>query len=319
MESKVAVLLSTYNGEMFLEQLLDSIIHQSYNNYVIYIRDDGSTDRTKEIINRYKLNNEKKILIMEDELGNIGFTNSFIKLVEFADADYYFFCDQDDIWHVNKISVLTKKIKEAERLYQNIPILTASDLEVIDKSNRLLYHSFLKLSKFNMNYINYVKFRNFFPGCCMCFNQLSKKLLIEYMNINNFSAPFYHDSLLFLLTSLFGKILLDEQKLIKYRINDYNTIGLGKRKPTPVIILLKDFAKYIFRNKEYRKIKLELYFKQVDFLSNKMDKKLLKKFELFTADELDTLSYFKRKKWYFKHFYNNYEYFLHRLFTLLLI
>ena len=93
-DKKVAVLLSTYNGEKYLREQLDSIENQTYKNIQIVIRDDGSHDNTVEIINEYskKYGNVKFI-----HGKNKGFIKSFFKLLEYSDADYFAYADQDDI------------------------------------------------------------------------------------------------------------------------------------------------------------------------------------------------------------------------------
>ena len=106
MEKKVAILLSTYNGEKYIEELINSIFSQTYNNITIVIRDDGSSDSTVQIIKSIKEKNDtnKKIIILEDNEGNIGFANSFkILIKESKGFDYYALCDQDDFWLPEKI------------------------------------------------------------------------------------------------------------------------------------------------------------------------------------------------------------------------
>ena len=98
---KVQILMSTYNGEMFLEKQLDSILAQNYPIELL-IRDDGSSDRTVEIIKRYQKKN-KNICLVEGH--NLGVISSFFELFRIADesADYFALADQDDIWFPNKV------------------------------------------------------------------------------------------------------------------------------------------------------------------------------------------------------------------------
>ena len=81
----LAILLSTYNGELFLSQQLDSILLQTHNDYSIWVRDDGSTDSTKEIIEKYKtLYPDKFNLVDWESSQNLGFAASFIRLLDTA-------------------------------------------------------------------------------------------------------------------------------------------------------------------------------------------------------------------------------------------
>ena len=91
--SKIAILLSSYNGEKYIEQQIDSLLSQKYKNIDIIVRDDGSKDGTIEILKKYK--NKIKLIIGE----NIGVISSFNELIMYvSDYDFYVFCYQDVIW-----------------------------------------------------------------------------------------------------------------------------------------------------------------------------------------------------------------------------
>ena len=94
---KVNIVLSTYNGEKFLSEQIESIQAQTFTDWQLLIRDDGSTDKTLDIITAYTLKDERIHWIDEDERKNLGVINSFYKLIKHDVADYYFFCDQDDV------------------------------------------------------------------------------------------------------------------------------------------------------------------------------------------------------------------------------
>ena len=93
--------MSTYNGEAFVAEQLESIINQTYKNIEIVIRDDGSSDNTVGIIKEYqkKYNNIKLY-----EGKNVGFVKSFFELLSLAKADYYSYADQDDVWIDNNLN-----------------------------------------------------------------------------------------------------------------------------------------------------------------------------------------------------------------------
>lgn len=104
---RVNIILTTYNGERYLSVLLDSLLAQTYENIAVYIRDDGSTDRTLEILEQYEQKSEKHVAIhiLRDSLGNLGYVKNFIyTLQQSGNADYYAFCDQDDYWLPDKIT-----------------------------------------------------------------------------------------------------------------------------------------------------------------------------------------------------------------------
>lgn len=114
----VAILLSTYNGAKYIRQQIESILHQTYDNITLIIRDDGSTDETIAIVRELISENtsKKQIMILEDEAGNVGFAESFKRLVVNADGyDYYAFCDQDDCWAKDKVEKAVKKLSKHEK------------------------------------------------------------------------------------------------------------------------------------------------------------------------------------------------------------
>ena len=98
---KVNILLSTYNGEKFIKQQIESLLAQTYENIAIHVRDDGSTDGTIGLLNQYS-GNPKVHLYFGD---NLGYRKSFAWLLSnCCDADFYAYCDQDDVWMPDKIS-----------------------------------------------------------------------------------------------------------------------------------------------------------------------------------------------------------------------
>lgn len=96
MKKRVCILISTYNGEKYIGEQIDSILKQTFDNWILVIRDDGSLDNTKEILVKYAQVDERINVIPGD---NVGFEKSFFELLRCApSADYYAFADQDDIW-----------------------------------------------------------------------------------------------------------------------------------------------------------------------------------------------------------------------------
>ena len=140
--SKILILLSTYNGEKYLKVQLDSLFSQSYKNFKLIARDDGSSDKTLEILKYYDIE-----LLSSNE--NIGVKSSFETLLKYAfensDADYFMFCDQDDVWNQDKVELTFQKMYEMEELYKNTPILVHTDLEVVDENLHTINPSFMKL------------------------------------------------------------------------------------------------------------------------------------------------------------------------------
>ena len=136
----VNVLLSTYNGARYIQQQLDSLFAQTYANMTIYIRDDGSTDNTLSLIIPYLSRKEKQIILLDNrEKLNIGYMKSFwLLLKESGDADYYAFCDQDDVWLPDKIEAGVRALSKKD---PSIPLLFSSSFDYY-AFNSTVYASF---------------------------------------------------------------------------------------------------------------------------------------------------------------------------------
>ncbi|MFN3163396.1 MAG: glycosyltransferase, partial [Pseudohongiellaceae bacterium] len=109
----IVILLSTYNGEQYLKEQLDSLFGQSYREFILLVRDDGSSDGTENILADYAIRYPEKMRIVRDEAGNLGASGSFSWLMQYAleqraelklDSLYLMFCDQDDTWYEDKIA-----------------------------------------------------------------------------------------------------------------------------------------------------------------------------------------------------------------------
>lgn len=287
------ILLSTYNGSRYLSSQLDSILNQSYQDFQIIIRDDGSQDDTKQILEYYQKKHPDKIKLINDSLGNIGVAKSFRELMKNSKSEFYLFADQDDIWHNNKLELLLSIAKTKST--SEIPYLIFSNMIMFyENSNKSA--DFFKKYKISDKKVTNGLFQGAISGCLMLFNHSLKSKCIEI----NDSSPNLHDWDVIMTAYMFGKIDLVDDVLIKHRIHNNNAVGEGGKKN--FMILLKDFAKYSLQSANYRKIVLEPYFKYLDGITNKVDKNLLLKKELLNEKELSKMNYFNRKKWFIKHF-----------------
>ncbi|MCD7824539.1 MAG: glycosyltransferase [Clostridiaceae bacterium] len=128
---QVNILLSAYNGETYLEEQVKSIIRQTYTNWKLYIRDDGSSDNTVAVLERLRAKYPDKIVYWRGE--NIGFGKSFLELLEKAEeGDYWAFCDQDDVWLPDKLFWAIEWLEQHES--REIPILFHSAFTNTDEA-----------------------------------------------------------------------------------------------------------------------------------------------------------------------------------------
>ena len=189
------ILLAAYNGAKFIRQQIDSIRNQTYTNWRLLIRDDGSNDGTVEIVREYCEMDDRIELILNDTERHGAFLN-FWQLIDIAyhgeDYDYYFFSDQDDIWEPNKIE---RMVEFAEEQNEQIPMLFYSDMKIIDGANNI------KLAGLNEvmgigQISGYTEFYSggYFWGCCIMLNAQLFKLIPPMEASNRYIDIMSHDN-----------------------------------------------------------------------------------------------------------------------------
>jgi len=261
---RLAILLSTYNGEKYLEEQIESILQQSFSNFDIYIRDDGSTDSTISIIQEYT---QQYSNIHFFKGLNLGAAMSFMDLVKEVDSDYYMFCDQDDVWLQNKIEKSISKINQIEKKSEGA-VLVFSDAKIVDEKLNLVDNSFWNYNKtYPKILLSNPKFINVFnctPGCTMIFNNELKKYLTDYDE-----DILMHDWYIMIKALQKGIVSCVNESLMLYRQHSNNTIGANK-------VSVKILANKIFL---FPKI-LKEQIKTFKFVSKYTDVKLLTYYSL---------------------------------------
>ena len=114
---KVNILMSTYNGEKFVAEQIESIQKQTFQDWNLIIRDDGSKDETVQIVEHFA-SEDHRIKVIKSK--NVGVIQSFYQLVKADSADFYFFADQDDYWLPEKLEII---LAEAETHDNNVPTM----------------------------------------------------------------------------------------------------------------------------------------------------------------------------------------------------
>ncbi len=215
----ISILISTYNGQRYLKEQLDSLFSQTYKNIEIIVRDDGSSDNTLDILNSYDVN----IL----EVGeNIGVKRSFSILLEHAlkntASDYFMFCDQDDVWENDKIEKTFIRMQKFENEFLGTPILIHTDLQVVDEKLNILDNSFMNYQNIEAkkNKLNDLLLQNIITGCTIMINRKLAELALPIPN-----DCMMHDWWLGLVSSQFGKIDYINESTLKYRQHSSNSIG----------------------------------------------------------------------------------------------
>lgn len=213
---KVSVVMTTYNGSRFLTQMLESLYSQTRKIDELLIFDDQSTDETvkivKEFIEVHKLNSWK-IIVNEK---NMGWEQNFVNALEAATGDIIFPCDQDDIWHKDKIEKMATAFEENNDIW-----LLVSGYHAFSEyggkmaiQNPVRTISTDKISKvvFDEKYYQILR-----PGCTMAFR---RELLVPFLENWVFGTP--HDAVLWTVAMLLNKNYLYNETFIEYRRHDNN-------------------------------------------------------------------------------------------------
>ena len=208
-----AILLSTYNGEKYLKELLDSLLAQRDIEASIVVRDDGSDDNTPMILKEY----EKKYSNISVTFGeNIGFANSFWWLLQNAgDFDYYAFCDQDDVWLPDKLSRAVAILEKSDR---KKPLLYTSNVVPVDDEMELLSKNSFRENRVLDVYESFQ--RSILPGCTFVFNNIARNIAKIYNGYMEF-----HDWCLYTIVNVFGIVVFDRKSKIMYRVHEDNVVG----------------------------------------------------------------------------------------------
>lgn len=218
-EKKIEILLATYNGEKYLNEQIDSIINQTYTNWKLLIRDDGSEDRTLEILKEYEKRDER-ISILRDNKGNLGFVKNFEELLKNSSEEFIMFSDQDDYWLENKIEKYIGVLENLDVEKLKKPLLIHSNSFVCDKKLNILKKNFVD-SKVALQYGgNRYFFAYFVQGSTTLINRKLIDLGLPFLK-----SVTLHDRYFHLLVEFFGNRIFIDESLIKYRQHRNNEIG----------------------------------------------------------------------------------------------
>ncbi|HFU3730006.1 TPA: glycosyltransferase family 2 protein [Streptococcus suis] len=221
---KVNILMSTYNGQQFLAEQIRSIQDQTYTDWTLLVRDDGSSDKTREILQDFASKDSRIRLIDVEETENLGVIKSFHRLVHYEQADYYFFSDQDDVWLPDKLAV---SLQEAQSYQTDQPLMVYMDLTVVDQDLQIMTESMIRSQSHHANtQLVQELTENTVTGGVSMINHSLASLWTKTEDI------IMHDWYLALLASAFGKLVFIDKAGELYRQHADNVLGartLSKR------------------------------------------------------------------------------------------
>lgn len=211
---KLCVLLSTYNGERYLKAQLESLLHQTLPGAEILARDDGSRDGTCAILRAYAEKGALRWYAGE----NLGPARSFWKLIQDAgEADFYAFCDQDDVWDADKLETAVRALAGSD---SEKPALYCGDVRVADEKLRVVAEHMVRPAPADYPH---ALLKNLAPGCTYVFNRAARELLRRY-DADSLGIEL-HDWTAYQLAACFGSVVYDPTPHMRYRQHGDNAIG----------------------------------------------------------------------------------------------
>lgn len=240
------ILLSSYNGEKYIRIQLDSLLAQTYQDFKVLIRDDGSLDKTREILEEYTQRDSR---ITWYGLENLGVVESFFDLIKCADltCDYFAFADQDDEW-------LPEKLEKAINVLQTNglaePMLYCSDKIIVDEKLRPLDVQVARNIR-KPSFGNAIV-QGICTGCTAVWNRKLMGVLAGHMP-RRIENVVMHDWWLYMAASCLGSVYYDEHAYIRYRQHQNNKIGAMITKRQLLFYRMKQLKKP--RGEIYRQVK----------------------------------------------------------------
>lgn len=257
----IDILMATYNGGKFIREQLDSIFWQTFQDFRLIVRDDGSTDDTVAIVEEYSQKNPGRIEIVHDEVVCKSATKNFFELLKHAEADYVMFCDQDDVWMKYKIQITLDYMKATESRNPGKPVLIFTGLQVVDAELRSMDLLFgLQGAPEKLYTFRELLAANCAAGCTQMLNREA------YENLGSFEEGItLHDWWTMLYALGFGVVERVPMALILYRQHSGNVMS-AKPKGVKLSKRILQYTKHPFelasKTNAERRTTIEIFHKR---------------------------------------------------------
>jgi glycosyltransferase involved in cell wall biosynthesis len=224
MENRVDILLAAYNGARFLAEQIESLFAQTHHPFRLLVRDDGSSDGTPALLAEHAAQRPDAIVLVDPAGPHLGASGSFARLLEYSDAPYVMFCDQDDVWLPGKIALLLDHMRAFEaQLPSQTPILVHSDLTVVDESLHVRQRSFWRSQRLDPCggvALNRLLVENVVAGCAAMLNRPLARQCVPIP-----PSAVMHDWWIALVAAALGRIEHIPEATMLYRQHAANRVG----------------------------------------------------------------------------------------------
>jgi glycosyltransferase involved in cell wall biosynthesis len=220
----VDVVVATYNGARYLDEQFESVLAQTHPHWRVIARDDGSSDRTPDLLAAWQQRYPDRFRIVQDNHTNLGAAQNFSVLLSHTTAPYVALCDQDDVWLPHKLEdTLTRMYSDEARYSPSTPLLVHTDLEVVDTEMKHLAPSLWGLQYLDPNHeteLSRLLTQNVVTGCTALLN----RALVDRVGPIPI-AVIMHDWWIALTAASLGHVSHLDESTVRYRQHHHNDIG----------------------------------------------------------------------------------------------
>lgn len=267
----IAILLATYNGENYIKEQIESILAQTLKDWKLYIHDDGSKDKTMEVVELYAKQYPDQIVVV-DGAPTGGAKSNFFYLFHQVEAPFYMCCDQDDVWLPEKIEITKREMDNLIRDDEDKPALVFTELCVVDGKLEVIAENMRDYQGLDCKNVrlNRALIQNVVTGCTMMVN---RRLRDEMVKITAYEDVLMHDWWATLVAVRFGKVAFVETPTILYRQHGNN--GVGASNANSLVYQMKrmlqgeEIKQSLVNTRKQAKVFADLYEENADSLVRK--------------------------------------------------
>lgn len=277
--NKVSVVIATYNGSEYVENLLESIENQTKTPFEIIISDDCSKDNTRDIIKYFIKHSKTPVKFFENDQ-SLGYADNFMLAASKAEGDVIAFCDQDDVWAPEKLEVCAEKFLDPDvMLVVHKATLVDKDLKTIGVFDQSIAEDVLKGPLYYNPWFVFAGFSMVFRRKILTFTEDC----VRGVDFVGGSLRLPHDRWIMYLANMFGKTAEVDKELVLYRQHGQNIFGGGVAKTIDTTLMSKS---NLNRNNIIRKAELHRQFSYESYQNiEKMGSQVSKAFPLFDKEK----------------------------------
>ncbi len=223
----VSVLLAAFDGAAYLPAQLASLQAQTLADFRVLWQDDGAPSATMGLLTAVS-RTDGRFRPGSRQGQRLGAAGNFLSLMRQDDAPYTALCDQDDLWHADKLRRCMAALTAAEARYgADTPLLVHHDCRVVDAAGTLLHPSFFRHQAWDgaANTLPRLLVQNNVTGCTCVMNAALRRLVTEHAQADRL---FMHDWFIALTAAAFGQIVFVDEPLVDYRQHGSNVLGASK-------------------------------------------------------------------------------------------